>query len=116
MIFYIDDILNLPSVFPAGEFPVKNWDDRLLIAAIYLRGGLTQEGDAYLNKVIQEKNYLDSDAQILSIRLHSPTLTFLPALWPQCPDCSVCRAKHLCRKTAVDALQNQLMKKLCRTS
>lgn len=108
--FYGDDILNLLDVFPAGEFPVRAWDDRLLIAAVYLRGGLTEEGDAYLERVIEERNYSEPLARTLRVRFHSPTLTFLPSLWPECPDCARCRARHLCRRDAVAALRERILK------
>lgn len=110
--FYSGDLLEAPKLFPAGEFPVKSWDNRLLVAAVYLRGGLTQEGDAYLRKAIDERKYPDSVVQLLNIRFHNRALTFPPSQWPQCPDCQTCRARHLCRKNAVDALRSRLTKKL----
>lgn len=101
-------ILNLKRIFPVGKFIGKSWDDRLMVAAIYFRGGLTELGTELLNKYIEEKNITSKASEMLKIRLRSRSLTFLPTEWPQCPDCSTCRAKHLCYQDKIDKLRIKL--------
>ena len=102
------EILDMRKVFPAGIFPVRKWDEKLLIAAVYLRGGLREEGTELLDKYISDQGVSDRDASIYRTRLNSRSLTFIPTEWPQCPDCSSCRAKHLCCRDKVEELQAKL--------
>ena len=69
---------------------------------------------ALLEHYIAETQLPPKEAEMLKVRLRSRTLTFLPTQWPQCPDCSACRAKPHCRKTAIDNLRTALSAQLLR--
>ena len=112
--FFSGSVPELKEAFPAGTFAPRRWDTRLLVAAIYLRGGLSEQGTALLEHYIAETQLPPKEAEMLKVRLRSRTLTFLPTQWPQCPDCSACRAKPHCRKTAIDNLRTALSAQLLR--
>lgn len=94
--------LNLKNIFPIGTFPCRKWDDLLLVAAIYIRGGLFELGQDYLNYFISERGFQRKEAELLMIRLRSKKLMFLLSEWPQCPECDHCRARVHCRKKEIE--------------
>lgn len=99
---------NFGQALPAGTFPGRFWADRLTLAAIYLRGGLIDDGHALLNRYIDESHLSVKEAELLRLRLCSRSLTFVPTEWPQCPDCSKCRARHLCFNESVTGFNDKL--------
>lgn len=109
--FYGGTHLGLKRAFPAGCFLGRNWDDKLLIAAIYLRGGLNEQGMELLESYIADNGLSAKDSEILKLKLCSRSLTFLPTEWPQCPECSNCRAKHRCCQKQIDELYRKLNEK-----
>ena len=94
--------------FPPGRFPVKLWEDSLLIASLYMRGGLSEEGARLLDTYITNKKVPADEAALLRLRLRSRTLTFTPAQWPSCPDCDNCLAATRCSRAEVGELQSRI--------
>lgn len=94
-------------VFPAGNFAGRMWDDSLIIAAIYMRGGMIEQGMEWLTLYITEHKLDVQQAGALKMRLKSKSLAFLPSEWPQCPDCSTCRAAYVCHADVVEQFRNK---------
>lgn len=94
--FCVKELTSIKKVFPVGLFPVKFWDERLLIAAIFIRGGIIEDGNELLDIYIDENKINEQEAKVLKVRLYSQSLMFLSSEWPQCPNCDICRAKNLC--------------------
>ena len=92
----------LKFAFPAGNFPGRFWDDSLIIAAIYIRGGMIDQGMEWLNLYIGAHKFNAQQVEALKMRLMSKSLVFLASEWPQCPDCSICRAVQLCHVNDVE--------------
>lgn len=105
--FVAKELTSIKKVFPIGIFPVKWWDERLLIAAIFIRGGIIEDGNKLLNIYISENKVNEQEAKILKLRLFSQSLTFLNSEWPQCPNCDVCQAKHLCYQDIVNRISKE---------
>ena len=101
----------LKFAFPAGVFAGRTWDDSLIIAAVYIRGGLKELGKEWLDLYIAEHEFNSQQTEALTIRLNSKSLAFLPTEWPQCPDCSSCRARHFCDEDSIERFrkENQLI-------
>lgn len=97
----------LKFVFPAGNFAGRMWDDSLIIAAIYMRGGMIEQGMEWLTLYITEHKLDVQQAGALKMRLKSKSLAFLPSEWPQCPDCSTCRAAYVCHADVVEQFRNK---------
>lgn len=97
----------LKYAFPAGNFAGRAWDDSLIIAAIYMRGGMVEQGMEWFNLYIAEHELNAQQAEALKIRLRSKSLAFLASEWPQCPDCSTCLASHMCYVDAVEQFRNK---------
>lgn len=107
-----EDALNgnfakLKFAFPEGNFEGRAWDDSLIIAAVYMRGGMIEQGTEWFNLYIAEHELNAQQAGALKIRLRSKSLVFLVSEWPQCPDCSTCRAAHMCHADAVEQFRNR---------
>lgn len=106
--YFSKPLPELKTVFPAGDFLGRIWDEQLLVAAIFLRGGLTEEGTRLLERYLDEAGYAEDAAMVLRRRLNSRTLTFLPTQWPQCPECEVCRARKSCCREELENLKKKL--------
>lgn len=100
--FISADSIGLKYIFPIGHFSGRQWDERLLVAAIYLRGGRKEQGMELLNRYISESGLSAPKAEMLRARLSSRALTFLPTEWSQCPDCSTCRAQNRCYQKKIE--------------
>jgi len=86
------------KTIPMGVFPCKSWDPRLLVAAVYIRGGLEAEGkclfDNWASERVAEKDIIEG----VWLRLHSKSLMFFPSQWPSCPNCKDCQSVCYCRQ------------------
>lgn len=99
--FADEDYFNLRENFPAGSFKGTQWDIRMLIAIIYIKGGLVKQGISLLNCCLEQKRYSEQEKILIRIRIQSNKAAFLLNEWPQCPNCESCRAKNNCYEKQV---------------
>ena len=106
--FPTGEFLGLKFTLPVGTFPGKYWEDRLIVAAIYLRGGISEQGSELLEICIKDGSLSTSNADLLRIRLKSKLLTFTPTEWPECPNCDNCGARQKCFQSEVNGFALKL--------
>lgn len=102
-----ENFAKLKFAFPAGNFPGRFWDDSLIIAAIYIRGGVIDQGMEWFNLYVEKHKFNVQQIEVLKTKLKSKSLVFLASEWPQCPNCSICRAAQLCHANDVKQFINK---------